>query len=216
MPASGHDHIEDALEAIAAGRPVIVVDDDARENEGDLVMAGEHATADRLGFIIRHTSGIVCAAMEGARADALALPPMVAENQDPRCTAYTVTVDAACGITTGVSGADRARTIKLLADPRALPGDLRRPGHVLPLRTRGGGVLVRAGHTEATVDLCRLANCAPVGLLAEVMRDDGTMMRVPELLFFARGHDLRIVSIADLIAYRRRHDDGQIVASRVG
>lgn len=206
MASIGLDRIETALDEIRAGRPVIVVDDIDRENEGDLIMAAEHADAQWMGFIIRHSSGIVCAAMTDARADALDLPPMVATNEDPRGTAYTVTVDAAEGITTGVSGADRARTINILADPDAKPSDLNRPGHVLPLRARPGGVLERDGHTEATTDLCRLAGCAPVGLLAEVMRDDGEMMRVPELLFFARRHQLAIISIADLIDHRLRHD----------
>ena len=206
MAQAGLAGIEEALNEITAGRPVIVVDDAERENEGDLVMAAEHADANWLGFIIRYSSGIVCTAMDTDRADALDLHAMVHANQDPRQTAYTVTVDAAEGISTGVSGADRARTIRLLADSGTKPSDLNRPGHVLPLRARAGGVLVRPGHTEATVDLCRIAGCAPVGLLAEVMRDDGEMMRLPELVFFARRHGLLVISIADLISYRLRTD----------
>ena len=206
MAAVGLDTIEKALEDIANGRPVIVVDDADRENEGDFIMAAEHATSEWLGFVIRYSSGIVCAAMTDERADSMDLPPMVASNEDPRNTAYTVTVDAAEGISTGVSGRDRATTIQILAAPDARPADFRRPGHVLPLRARPGGVLERDGHTEATTDLCRLAGCTPVGLLAEVIRDDGEMMRVPELQFFARRHNLRIISIADLIAYRLRND----------
>ena len=214
---AGLNTITTALEEIAKGKPVIVIDDIDRENEGDLIMAAEHATADWLGFVIRHTSGIVCVAMDHDRADAMNLPPMVADNQDPRATAYTVTVDAADGISTGVSGADRARTINILADSGTRPGDLCRPGHVLPLRARRGGVLERDGHTEATVDLCRLAGCTPVGLLAEVMRDDGKMMRVPEVLFFARRHGLAIISIADLIAHRLVHDQDRTAhAARAG
>ena len=202
----GLSTVDDALAEIRAGRIVIVVDDVTRENEGDFIMAAEHATPDWLGFVIRHSSGIVCTAMTGARAEALELPPMVAENEDLLKTAYTVTVDAAEGITTGVSGADRARTIQLLADPTTVPIDLRRPGHVLPLRAHDGGVFARDGHTEAAVDLCRLSGCQSVGLLAEVMRDDGELMRVPELLFFARRNRLLVISIADLAAWRRRHD----------
>ena len=206
MSYPGLNSIDDALAEIAAGRPVVVVDDAERENEGDFVMAAEHGSPEWLGFVIRHSSGIVCTAMTGHRADALALPPMVTANEDPRGTAYTVTVDAAEGITTGVSGSDRARTIRLLADAETRPADLRRPGHVLPLRARDGGVFERDGHTEATVDLCRCAGQQPVGLLAEVVRDDGEMMRLPELLFFARQHRLLVASIADLIAWRHRHD----------
>lgn len=216
MSHAGLSSIEDTVEEIRRGRPVIVVDDADRENEGDLIMAAEHATAEWLGFVIRHSSGIICTALGGDRADALNLPPMVQTNTDPRQTAYTVTVDAAGGISTGVSGADRARTIRLLADPSTRPTDLSRPGHVLPLRARDAGVLERAGHTEATVDLCRLAGCRPVGLLAEVMRDDGEMMRLPELVFFARRHGLVVASIADLIAYRlRRETDSPTEQERV-
>ncbi|MBV7392652.1 3,4-dihydroxy-2-butanone-4-phosphate synthase [Mameliella sediminis] len=206
MSQPGLSPIEEALDEIRAGRPVIVVDDADRENEGDFIMAAEHAGADWLGFVIRYSSGIVCAAMGADRADALELPPMVDTNTDPRQTAYTVTVDAAHGVTTGVSGADRAHTIRLLADPATQPDALSRPGHILPLRAREGGVLTRTGHTEATVDLCRLAGCQPVGLLSEVMRDDGEMMRLPELVFFARRHGLVVISIADLVAWRLRND----------
>lgn len=210
MKQAGLASIESAIAELKAGRPVVVVDDEGRENEGDFIMAAEHADPAWLGFIIRYSSGIVCVAMEPARADALGLPPMVATNTDPRKTAYTVTVDAADGITTGVSGADRAHTINLLANPSSQPSHFNRPGHILPLRAREQGVLERPGHTEATVDLCRIAGCEPVGLLAEVMTDEGEMMRLPQLVFFALQHGLKVISIADLIAYRLRVEANEI------
>ena len=206
MIQTGLSTIEIALAEIRSGRPVIVVDGSDRENEGDLIMAAEHATAEWIGFTIRYSSGIVCVPMSDLRADALNLPPMTAANEDPRGTAFTVSVDAAENISTGVSGADRAHTMRLLADPATKPADLRRPGHVFPLRARSGGVIERDGHTEAAVDLCRLAGCEPVGILAEVMCDDGEMMRDSELLFMACRHRLAVISISDLIAWRRRLD----------
>jgi len=196
--------IPDAVAAIKRGEIVIVVDDADRENEGDLIMAAEAATPSKLAFFVRHTSGYICAPITGERADALDLPLMVEANQEQHRTAYTVSVDASRGVTTGISAADRARTIRLLADPASGPTDLVRPGHVLPLRAAPGGVLKRAGHTEAAVDLARLAGLVPAGALAEVVNDDGTMARLPELLAFAAEHDLLIITIADLIAHRRQ------------
>ena len=198
--------IPELLEELRAGRPVVVVDDEDRENEGDLVFAAEHATPELLAFTIRHTGGIVCLALPNETADRLELPPMVQRNTARRETAFTVTIEAAEGITTGISAADRAHTIRLAADPDAGAADFARPGHVFPLRAREGGVLRRAGHTEATVDLCRLAGLRPVGALSEVMHDDGRVMRLPELQRFAAEHGLKVGTIADLIAYRLAGD----------
>ena len=197
------DSIDDALGAIARGECVVVMDDRNRENEGDLVMAAEFATAEALAFIIRHTTGIVCVGLEGDRVDALNLPPMVQSNTDRHHTAFTVSVDYCHGTTTGVSAADRAKTILALADANSRTDDFMRPGHIFPLRARPNGVLERAGHTEAAVDLARLAGCYPAGAICEVMNDNGTMARLPQLLEFARKHGLKIVTIADLIRYRR-------------
>ncbi|MFI9011990.1 bifunctional 3,4-dihydroxy-2-butanone-4-phosphate synthase/GTP cyclohydrolase II [Actinosynnema sp. NPDC053489] len=198
--------IERAVADVAAGRPVIVVDDEDRENEGDLIFAAEKATPELLAFMVRYTSGYVCVSLTEADCDRLDLPPMYHTNQDQRGTAYTVTVDAREGVSTGISAADRARTIRLLADPDAGPKDFNRPGHVVPLRARDGGVLRRAGHTEAAVDLARLAGLAPVGVLCEIVsqKDEGDMARRDELEVFASDHDLALITIADLIAYRRR------------
>jgi 3,4-dihydroxy 2-butanone 4-phosphate synthase / GTP cyclohydrolase II len=196
--------IEDAVEAIKAGRPVVVVDDEDRENEGDLIFAAELATPELLAFMVRYTSGYICAPVTEEDADRLELPPMYHTNQDRRGTAYTVTVDAREGVATGISAADRAHTIALLADPATGPADLARPGHVVPLRAKTGGVLRRPGHTEAAIDLAVLAGLRPAGVLCELVNDDGTMMRVPDLERFCAEHDLVLVSIADLIAYRRR------------
>jgi 3,4-dihydroxy 2-butanone 4-phosphate synthase/GTP cyclohydrolase II len=196
--------IEDALAAIARGELVVVVDDAGRENEGDLVMAAQKATRETLAFLIRHTSGVVCAALTADRLGALNLPLMVAENTESHRTAFTVTVDLKEGTTTGISAADRAATLRALADPRAHGADFARPGHVFPLRARAGGVLERRGHTEAAVDLVRLAGLEPCGVLCEVVNDDGSMARPLELVTFAQRHGLHLVSIADLVAYRRR------------
>ena len=196
------DTIDTAIGEIAAGRPVIVVDDEDRENEGDIIFAAVHATAELLAFTVRYSSGVICAPMPHSRADLLDLPPMTAVNEDRKGTAFTVSVDARHGVSTGISAADRAHTIRLLADPAATAGDLTRPGHVFPLRARPGGVLERPGHTEAAVDLARLAALPPIGVLVEVVNDDGTMARLPDLLRFAATHGLAIISIADLIAYR--------------
>ena len=204
--AGGFATIPEALEALREGLPVLVLDDADRENEGDVVMAAATLTTRWCAWTIRHTSGYLCAPMPQARADALDLPLMVPNNQDPLRTAYTVTVDAAEGVSTGISAADRATTIRLLADPASTPGDFVRPGHVVPLRARPGGVLERPGHTEATVDLCRLAGLPPVGVIGELVHDDGEMMRAPAVLQMGREHDLPVITIADLAEYRRRHD----------
>ncbi len=196
--------IEEAVAQVAAGRPVVVVDDADRENEGDLIFAAELATPEMLALMVRYTSGFICVPLTEADADRLELPPMYRVNQDKRGTAYTVTVDAREGVSTGISAADRARTIRLLADPATTPGELSRPGHVVPLRARPGGVLRRPGHTEAAIDLTTLAGLRPAGVLCELVNDDGTMMRLPELTIFAKEHDLALITIADLIAYRRR------------
>jgi 3,4-dihydroxy 2-butanone 4-phosphate synthase/GTP cyclohydrolase II len=208
MTESAFAGIERAIADVAAGRPVVVVDDEDRENEGDLIFAAAWATPELLAFTIRYTSGYVCVALTGEDCDRLDLPPMFHTNQDKRGTAYTVTVDAREGVTTGISAADRARTIRLLADPDAQSVDFARPGHVVPLRAREGGVLRRPGHTEAGVDLARLAGLAPAGVLCEIVsvKDPGEMARREELEVFAAEHDLRLISIADLIAYRRRFE----------
>jgi 3,4-dihydroxy 2-butanone 4-phosphate synthase/GTP cyclohydrolase II len=198
--------ISEAIERIRAGGCVVVVDDEDRENEGDLIMAAEHATPEMIGFFVRHTSGVICVSATGARLDALDLPQMVPLNTDPKGTAFTVSVDVAHGTSTGISAADRAATILALVDEETKPADLQRPGHVFPLRAAPGGVLKRAGHTEAAVDLARLAGLTPLGVLSEVVNDDGTMARLPELVRFAADHDLPLITIADLIAYRRQHE----------
>ncbi len=198
--------IENAIAAIARGELVIVVDDADRENEGDLIMAAERITPEAMAFMIRHTSGVICMPLEGERLDALQLPLMVANNTEVQRTAFTVSVDARVGTTTGISAPDRAATIKALLDPVTRPDDLARPGHIFPLRYREGGVLKRAGHTEASVDLARLAGCYPAGVLAEVTNDDGTMARLPELEKFAAEHNLQLISIADLIRFRRHRE----------
>ncbi|MFC0509421.1 bifunctional 3,4-dihydroxy-2-butanone-4-phosphate synthase/GTP cyclohydrolase II [Micromonospora costi] len=209
--------IEQAVADIAAGRPVVVVDDADRENEGDLIFAAELATPELLAFMVRHTSGYVCVPVTEEEADRLELPPMYHTNQDRRGTAYTVTVDAREGVSTGISAADRAHTIRLLADPTTGPADLARPGHVVPLRARPGGVLRRPGHTEAAVDLARMAGLRPAGVLCELVNDDGTMMRLPDLEKFCAEHALTLVTIADLIAYRRRTEKQveQVAAARM-
>lgn len=198
------DTIESAITAIANGELVVVVDDTDRENEGDLIMAASKASPEKIAFMIRHTSGILCVPMTAARADALHLNPMVANNIDPLRTAFTVSVDYKIGMTTGISATERTATITALANGNVAPSDFIRPGHIFPLIARSGGVLTRSGHTEAGVDLASLAGLEPAGVLAEVVNDDGTVKRLPELIEFAREHDLRIISIEDLIAYRIR------------
>jgi 3,4-dihydroxy 2-butanone 4-phosphate synthase/GTP cyclohydrolase II len=196
--------VAEMLAELRAGRMVIVMDDENRENEGDLIMAAEYATAEAVAFMIRHTSGIICVPMEEAALARLDLPQMVPLNSESQRTAFTVSVDARAGTTTGVSSVDRAATIRALANPASNPADFARPGHIFPLRSRRGGVLVRAGHTEAAVDLCRLAGLTPIGVLCEVMNDDGTMARRPQLQEFARAHGLKIGTIAALIRHRLR------------
>ncbi|HUE49294.1 MAG TPA: 3,4-dihydroxy-2-butanone-4-phosphate synthase [Steroidobacteraceae bacterium] len=200
----GLDSVAEILAELRAGRMVVIMDDEDRENEGDLIMAAECVTPDAVAFMIRHTSGIICVPMEEQRLARLELPQMVAVNDEQRRTAFTVSVDVRAGTTTGVSSADRAATIRALADEASVPGDFARPGHIFPLRSRRGGVLVRAGHTEAAIDLCRLAGCKPVGVLCEVMNEDGSMARRPQLEEFARRHQLKIGTIADLIRHRLR------------
>ena len=199
-------HIENAIAAVAAGEIVIVVDDEDRENEGDLIMAAEKVTAEAMAFMIRHTSGVICMPTLGDRLDDLRLPLMVAHNTEVQRTAFTISVDAVHGTTTGISAADRAATVHALIDPNTRPEDLARPGHIFPLRYREGGVLKRAGHTEAAVDLARLAGLSPAGVLAEVVNDDGSMQRLPQLEQFAAEHGLQLISIADLIRYRRHRE----------
>lgn len=198
--------VEEAIAEIAAGRMVVVVDDAERENEGDVVMAAERITPDAVNFMIRFARGLICVPITAPRAAELRLAPMVRENRETHQTAFTVTVDAAHGITTGISTADRARTIGLLADPAAGADALVHPGHIHPLQAREGGVLRRAGHTEAAVDLARMAGLQPAGVICEVLNDDGTMARWPQLCEFATRHGLRILTIADLIEYRRRRE----------
>ena len=178
----GLARVEDALAALRQGRPVLVTDSEERENEGDVILAAQTLTDEWLAWTIRHTSGYLCAPVTSDTADRLGLPLMVADNRDPLRTAYTVSIDAAQGVTTGISAADRATTIRLLADPSSTPDSFVRPGHVIPLRAKAGGVLERPGHTEAAVDLCRLAGLAPAGAIGELVNDDGTMMRLPEVL----------------------------------
>jgi 3,4-dihydroxy 2-butanone 4-phosphate synthase / GTP cyclohydrolase II len=196
--------VNEILAELRAGHMVIIMDDEDRENEGDLIMAAEHATAEAVAFMIRHTSGIICVPMEEGELARLELPQMVPVNSESHRTAFTVSVDVRSGTTTGVSSVDRAATIRALANPASSAADFARPGHIFPLRSRRGGVLVRAGHTEAAVDLCRLAGLTPVGVLCEVMNDDGTMARRPQLQEFARRHALKIGTIADLIRHRLR------------
>ena len=198
------DDVERAIADIAAGRAVVVVDDEDRENEGDIIFAASKATPELMAWTIRYSSGVICAPMPGAMLDRLEIPLMTPHNKDAYRTAYTISVDARDGTTTGISAADRAHTVRVLADSATEPWELTRPGHVFPLRYREGGVLVRRGHTEAAVDLCRLAGLTPAGVLVEVVNDDGTMKRAPELREFADEHGLAMISIEDLVRYRRR------------
>jgi 3,4-dihydroxy 2-butanone 4-phosphate synthase/GTP cyclohydrolase II len=201
-----HQRVEAAIKAFAKGQIVAVTDDDDRENEGDLYVAASLCTPEKMAFIIRNTSGIVCAPLGGELARRLHLDPMVAENDAPLGTAFTVTVDVRHGLSTGISAEERCNTVRALANDNSGAADFVRPGHVFPLVAREGGVLMRSGHTEACVDLCRLAGLSPVGVLSELMKDDGTVMRGPEVAAFAQKHKLAQVSIAELIAYRQRRD----------
>ncbi len=205
MPNS-HSSVEAAIKAFANGEIVVVMDDDDRENEGDLFVAASHCTPDKMAFIIRNTSGIVCAPLGIELARKLHLDPMVAENDAPLGTAFTVTVDVRHGLSTGISAEERTNTVRALANDNSGASDFVRPGHVFPLVAREGGVLMRSGHTEACVDLCRLAGLPPVGVLSELMKDDGTVMRGPDVAAFAEKHKLAQVSIAELIAYRQSRD----------
>jgi 3,4-dihydroxy 2-butanone 4-phosphate synthase/GTP cyclohydrolase II len=198
------DDIDRAIKDIAAGRPVVVVDDADRENEGDIIVAASLATPELLAFMIRYTSGVICVPLPGAELDRLHLPLMTSQNTERMRTAFTLSVDAREGVTTGISAADRATTIARLVDPGTTAHDLVRPGHIFPLRYAEGGVLRRPGHTEAAVDLARLAGLPPAGVLAEVVNDDGTMARLPQLREFADAHDLALISIEQLVEYRRR------------
>jgi 3,4-dihydroxy 2-butanone 4-phosphate synthase / GTP cyclohydrolase II len=201
-----HQHVKDAVAAFARGELVVVTDDNDRENEGDLFVAASLCTPEKMAFIIRHTSGIVCAPLSVQEAKRLHLDPMVAENDAPLGTAFTVSVDARHGLTTGISAEERTNTVRALANGNMGAADFVRPGHVFPLVAKEGGVLMRSGHTEACVDLCRLADLSPVGVLAELMNDDGTVMRGAAVTVFAERHGLKQVSIADLIAYRQMRD----------
>jgi 3,4-dihydroxy 2-butanone 4-phosphate synthase/GTP cyclohydrolase II len=204
--ASAFSSVDEILAELRAGRMVIILDDEDRENEGDFIMAAEHATPEAMAFMIRYSSGILCVPMEDGRLSELDLPQMVQNNDDAYRTAFTVSVDYRHGTTTGVSASDRSATIKALADANTKPTDYARPGHIFPLRARKGGVLIRAGHTEAAVDLCALAGLKPAGVLCELTNDDGTMSRRAEIEVFARQHNLKIGTIADLIRYRLRNE----------
>jgi 3,4-dihydroxy-2-butanone 4-phosphate synthase len=199
--------VQAAVDALRAGRAVVVVDDENRENEGDIIFAAQFSTPALMGWTIRHTSGVICVPLAGEIADRLLLPPMVVDNQDAKGTAYTVSCDLRAGISTGISATDRSKTVVALADASSTAADFSRPGHIFPLRAVDGGVLARQGHTEAAVDLCRLAGLAPVGVIAEVVHDDGEMMRLPALREFADEHGCPLISIEDL---------AQVVATRSG
>ena len=206
---SGHarvvlDTVEHAIDEIRLGHAIVVVDDEDRENEGDLIFAAQRSTPELAGFMIRHTSGVICVAMQAPELDRLKLPPMTVVNEDRKGTAYAVSVDARDGIDTGISASDRSRTIRVLADSATEANEITRPGHVFPLRAADGGVLRRPGHTEAAVDLARLAGLSPAGAICEIVHDDGSMMRAPDLRVFADQHGLAMISIADLIAHIRR------------
>jgi 3,4-dihydroxy 2-butanone 4-phosphate synthase / GTP cyclohydrolase II len=198
--------IEEAVAAIGRGEIIVVVDDEDRENEGDLIMAAEAATPENITFFVRHTSGVICAPLTGERLDELDIPLMVHDNTESHRTAFTYSVDYVHGTSTGISAADRSATIRALIDPGTKPTDLARPGHIFPLRYADGGVLKRAGHTEAAVDLARLAGMDPAGVLCEIVNDDGTMARVPDLIEFCKDHGLLMVTIAQLVRYRRQNE----------
>ncbi len=198
--------IEEALKDLKEGKLIIVVDDENRENEGDLLIAAEKVTPDSINFMIKHARGLVCMPLTGQRLDELNIPMMVNQNTSAHCTAFTVSIEAKHGVTTGISAYDRAHTIKTVIDEKTKPEDIARPGHIFPLRAKDGGVLIRAGHTEAAVDLAKLAGLYPAGVICEILNSDGTMARMPELEKIAEEFGLKIVSIADLIAYRMHHE----------
>lgn len=203
--------IEDAIAALARGGMIVVVDDENRENEGDVIVASEAVTPEAIAFMMKHARGLICVAMEGERLDALGIPLMVPQNTEYHKTAFTVSVDYLPGTTTGISAADRAATVLALMDPAAAPEDFARPGHIFPLRAHPQGVRGRPGHTEAAVDLARLAGMAASGVICEVANDDGTMARLPELIAFAELHQLPLVTIEDLIAHVERHAENAVV-----
>ncbi len=207
--------IEEAIADIKAGKMIILVDDEDRENEGDLTMAAELVTPEAINFMATHGRGLICLSLSNSIADQINLAPMVQDNQSPYTTAFTVSIEARNGVTTGISAHDRAHTIKVAVSPDAKPVDVVSPGHTFPLRARDGGVLVRTGQTEGSVDLARLAGLREAGVICEIMNDDGTMSRMPDLEKFAQKHDMKIVSIADLIAYRMRHDKDLLVKREV-
>jgi 3,4-dihydroxy 2-butanone 4-phosphate synthase / GTP cyclohydrolase II len=202
----GFNSVEEAIEEVRQGKMVIVVDDEDRENEGDLTMAAVKVTPESINFMTKYGRGLICLAMTGERLDELHIPMMVGENTSKFGTAFTVSIEARHGVTTGISAADRARTILTAVDPKTHPSDLARPGHIFPLRARYGGVLMRAGQTEASVDLARLAGLYPAGVICEIMNEDGTMARVPDLMKVASEHNLKIVTVAELIAYRLKNE----------
>ena len=196
--------VEDIVADMRAGRIVILVDEEDRENEGDLVLAADHVTPDAINFMARYGRGLICLTLSRERCEQLKLPPMVARNGDKKGTAFTVSIEAAEGVTTGISAADRSRTVQAAVDPKAVPDDLVQPGHIFPLQAVDGGVLMRAGHTEAGCDLAVMAGCSPASVICEIMKDDGTMARLPDLQLFAAEHGLKIGTIADLIEHRSR------------
>ena len=202
----GLSSIDEAIKDIKSGKFVIVVDDEARENEGDLVLAAEKVTPEAVNFMAQHARGLICLPITGERLDELEIPLMVNNNTSEFCTAFTVSIEAKHRVTTGISVQDRAETIKAVVDPATKPEDIARPGHVFPLRARDGGVLVRAGHTEAIIDLARLAGLYPAGVICEIMSEDGSMARLPQLEVMSQKHSIKIITIADLIAYRRRYE----------
>ncbi len=206
MRTSATEAVHRALEDIRAGRMVVLVDDEDRENEGDLVLAAEKCTPEAINFMAKHARGLICLTLTDEDVQRLDLPMMVDENRSSRTTAFTVSIEARTGVTTGISAADRARTVAVAVAEGAKPGDLVSPGHIFPLRARPGGVLQRTGHTEGSVDLARLAGMKPAGVICEIMNDDGTMARMPDLVVFAERHGLRVVTIADLIQYRLAHE----------
>lgn len=206
QPTGAFDSIESAIQDIAEGKMVIVTDDESRENEGDLVMAASKVTPEAINKMTLHARGLICVPMLGHQLRRLGISPMASENRESHQTDFAVSVDAACGITTGISAYDRAETIRILADPNSQPDMLVQPGHVFPLRARPGGVLQRAGHTEAAVDLAQLAGLHPSGIICEILNEDGTLARVPDLIEYKKKHGLKMISIADLIEYRHSRD----------
>ncbi|EGQ8165955.1 3,4-dihydroxy-2-butanone-4-phosphate synthase [Vibrio parahaemolyticus] len=198
--------VENALIALKEGRGVLLLDDEDRENEGDIIYSVEHLTNEQMALMIRECSGIVCLCLTDAQADKLELPPMVVNNNSANQTAFTVSIEAKVGVTTGVSAADRVTTIKTAANPHAKPEDLARPGHVFPLRARPGGVMTRRGHTEGTIDLMQMAGLQPAGVLCEVTNPDGTMAKAPEIVAFGRQHNMPVLTIEDMVAYRNQFD----------